>query len=110
MLTFYVSTEHQRWDAMPPFLTFVYNTAAQSTTKYSQFSLLQGQEPVSMMDSTFSYSGVSDNFTLANTTCRFELFRQIANTRTDDTQEAAKLRYDAQYRYAEYADGALVWF
>lgn len=109
MLSLYVSSERKNWDAVLPYLTSAYNTAMQSTTKYSQFRLLYGREPMSTLGTIFPYSGVSDNITLADAPCRFEECRQIARTRTADTQAAAKLRYDEQPRHVEYSDGALVW-
>lgn len=109
MLSCYVLSEHKTWDRVLSYLTFAYNTAAQFITKRSPFPLLYGQEPVSTTDTFFSNSDVSDNFTLADATCRFAKCRQIARTRIADTQASAKLRYDDQNGHVKYSDGALVW-
>lgn len=71
--------------------------------------LLYGREPISNIDTIFPYVPIFENLTLADATCRSEECRQIARSRTIDTQAAAKLRYDEQHRHVAYSDGDLVW-
>lgn len=109
MLSFYISAEHTNWDTLLPYLTFAYNTAVQSTTGYSPFRLMFGQEALSTLDTLFPYAPPSDNLTLAGATCRSEECRQLARLRTFDAQASSKLRYDEHHRQVTYSEGDMVW-
>lgn len=109
MLSFYVSSEHKNWDSLLPYLTFAYNSAVQSTTKFSPFRLLYGHDPRSSIDTIFPYMAPSDNLSLADATCRSEECRQIARSRTMDNQAAAKQLYDERHHDVQYSNGDLVW-
>lgn len=95
------------WDLLL-YLTFAYNTAAQSTTGNTPFCLLYGKEAISTIDTIFPYAA-SDNTTHADATCRSEECRQIACFRTFDSRASAKLRYEERHRQVQYKEGDLVW-
>ena len=44
MLTMYVSTNHNIWDQILPFVTIAYNTSRQESTSYIPFYLMYGRE------------------------------------------------------------------
>lgn len=90
-------------------LTLAYNTAVQSTTRYSPFHILFWQDVVCAIDTRFLYSAAMENLTLADATSKFEECQQIACSRTVEAQAAAKLRYDEQHRHVAYQIRGLVW-
>lgn len=109
MMSFYISPRHDNWDDLLPFLVFAYNTATQSTTKFSPFYLLYGREPVHTIDTLFPYVPDIANPVLADATCRAEECRQVARCRTLDVQASAKTRYDEAHVDVVYRPGQLVW-
>lgn len=109
MISFYVPSEHKSWSTVLRYLTFAYNIAAESITSYSPFRLLFTQAREYTINTIFPYSNTAQDFTLADSTPRFEECRQRARSRTAEGQVAAKLRCDGQHRHTAYQTAHLVW-
>ncbi|XP_077528333.1 uncharacterized protein LOC144139991 [Haemaphysalis longicornis] len=55
MLSMYVSSDHDDWDLVLPYVTYAYNTAIQATTGFSPFYLLYGREPSCTLDTVANF-------------------------------------------------------
>lgn len=109
MISMYISESHTNWDTILPFITFAYNTAVQSTTGFSPFHLLYGQEASCNLDSIFhseqlSPSQNSEQF-LAQALSHTQECRRLARLRTAQQQRQSKERYDKTHRDVTYSAG-----
>ncbi|XP_075741492.1 uncharacterized protein LOC142790843 [Rhipicephalus microplus] len=110
MLSMHISDEHMNWDHILPFVTYVYNSAIQSTTGFSPFFLLYGREPSSLLNTILLYRpDLSELMTLAQAATYVEEGRQLARSLT--THDQAHQSH-AQYRRSSpssYSPGTIVW-
>lgn len=82
MISMYVYQDHPNWDVVLPFISFVNNTAVQSTTEFSKFSLVYGREAVCTLDTILPHpcNAMADAF-VEEATRRREVGRQLAGSR-----------------------------
>ncbi|XP_064462530.1 uncharacterized protein LOC135373225 [Ornithodoros turicata] len=110
MMSMYVSSTHDNWDLVLPYITYAYNTASQATTAFSPFFLLYGREAVSLLDCLLPpLDDVPLDSTSARALCNAEDARQLARYRIIDSQDGQCQRYNATHRPVSYTPGDLVW-
>lgn len=110
MLSMYVSSDHDDWDLVLPYVTYAYNTAIQATTGFSPFYLLYGREPSCTLDTVLPYRPDVSECTPASEAAKHaEECRQLAKTFTAEDQWRQKSRHDDTAVAPTYSPGSLVW-
>lgn len=90
-------------------MTFVYNTAVQSTTRFLVFQLLYGRDATCTLDTILPHPRESDTDKFLNqATSRLEPCCQLAHTVTTEQQRAAKRHYDECHRDSTFLPCDLV--
>lgn len=91
MLAMYVTSDQSNWDQVLPFLTYAYNTATQTTTRFSPFFLLYGREPFCTMDTIFPYRpDTTETTTLSEAAAHAEECRKLCRIFTSEDQQRQK--------------------
>lgn len=110
MLAMYIASDHSNWDVVLPFVTYAYNTAVQSTTRFSPFFLLYGREPSCTMDTILPYSpDASERRHLSEVRHHAEECRQLARSFTANDQGRQKQHHDQSHSSPTFHAGDLVW-
>ena len=104
----YVDSRHKNWDDILPFITYAYNTAKHETSGYSPFYLLYVRPPRSFIDTILPLNAHADS-SIAQTLCRAEEARRIAQLRTLASQDRSKFAYDSRHKDVSYEKGDKVW-
>lgn len=110
MLAVYIACEHSNGDAVIPFVTFAYNTAAQTTSGFSPFFLLYRREQSCTMDTILLYRpDASECQPLSDVTRHDEECRQLARSFTTNDQGRQKQHHDKDHSSPSFRAGDLVW-
>lgn len=92
----YVASDYSNWDCVLNFVTYVHNTAVQTTTGFSPYLLLCGHESSCTLDTILPYCPVVDDSTTVSqaTKCVKEC-HQIALSHTTADQQCQKHHRDS---------------
>jgi hypothetical protein len=110
MISFYVSSTHQDWDDVLPYIVFAYNTSQQQTTKESPFKLLYGREPVLPVDIALGLP--EPKFDTSEWLMNLNDARDLIRFRVELAQEQQQKQFNQRRRDIKFKKGdkILVYF
>lgn len=110
MLAKYISSDHSNWDTILPFVTYAYNSAAESTTIFSPFFLFYGCERSCLLDTILPYRPDVSEYTSVSQLCtQAEECRPLARTFTSYYQSQQKQSRDGDNQEVTFSSGSLIW-
>lgn len=113
MIKCYLKKKGKDWDKHLDALSYAYNTATHSSTKYSPFYLMLGRKPKLPVDLFSKEISINPSITTENYAIRLEnklkdaYSHVLKNTAFRMNKE--KIRHDRRIRAQSFSNGDLVW-
>lgn len=98
MLSMNIDIEHKTWDAILPYVTFIYNVAVQEMTQVASYKLVCRWSPATMLDTMLLVMTNEEDLGVAS-------YLQLARLRIKEVDH----HYNFRRLHTKYQPGHLVW-
>jgi hypothetical protein len=109
MLSMYVNTCHDNWDAVLPYVTFAYNTSRQASTGHTKFYLVYARDPRTTLDSILRRPSAGPHTCASDYLDNALAARDLARRAIITSQRRQSSAYNSTRRVVSYSPGEYVW-